>query len=203
MSVVGDYNSADALDIYDVNNASQVTYSATSSTITRTGAAPISYTSIGSVNLEGGKAGNTYNIESTAYKVPMFILGGAGNDAFNVSPTAKNLANFSAPLTVWGGSGSNTLSLNDQDNTTSQAYSLTSSTVSRSGAATISYASETADLYGGSGNDTYNIASTASTAPVGILAGSGNDTFNVTPATENLNDIQGALTLWAAAAPTR
>ena len=171
VSVEGDYNSADALDLYDQNNASQVTYSATSSTMTRTGAATVSYSSIGSVNLEGGNANNTYNIVSTAYKTPMTIFGGAGNDTFNVSPTAKNLSNIQGALTVWGLGGSNSLNVYDQNDTGAATYSVTSSSVTRSGSAAISYASvNSVNLYGGSGNDTYNIESTASGMTVFIEA---------------------------------
>jgi len=191
VSVTGG-NSADVLNIFDQNDTGAATYSVTSSTVTRSGAAAISYATVGSVNLYGGSGNDTYNIESTASGTPVFIEAGAGNDTFNVSPTAKNLSNIQGALTVWGLGGSNSLNVYDQNDTGAATYSVTSSTVTRSGSAAISYASvNSVNLYGGSGNDTYNIESTASGTPVFIEGGAGNDTFNVSPKSENLNTIQG------------
>jgi hypothetical protein len=196
VSVTGG-NSADVLNIFDENNPSQATYSITSSTVTRSGAAAISYDSAASVNLYGGSGNDTYNIESTASGEPVSIQGGAGNDTFNVSPTAKNLSNIQGALTVWGLGGSNSLNVFDQNDTAAATYSITSSTVTRSGAAAISYDSvASVNLYGGSGNDTYNIESTASGEPVLIEGGAGNDTFNVSPSAKNLETIGGPLTVW-------
>jgi Ca2+-binding RTX toxin-like protein len=191
VNVVGDDNSADGLALYDLNNASEVTYRVDSSSVLRDVSATISYSGMGIVSVNGGSASDTYNIESTASGIPMWITGGAGNDTFNVSPSAMNLAGIQATLTVSGLGGNNFLYLNDQNNPTSQAYSVTSATVSRSGAAPINYSFEAVSLYGGSGNDTYNIESTPSGTPLFAQGGGGNDTFNISPTAQDLNGIQG------------
>ena len=126
VSVTGDYNSSDILNVEDQNALYQDTYTLTSSTVSRTGSAPISYTSMGQVNLDGGTAqdsllgGDTYNIESTASGTAFRVVGGGDqNDTFNVSPTAKNLDTIQGSLTVWGhvqtSSVSDTLNIYDQN----------------------------------------------------------------------------------------
>ncbi len=187
----------DTLNVRDQDNTANGSYSVTSSTVTRTGSATISYASMETANVYGGSSNNTYNIESTPSGTAVGVEGGNGNDTFNISPTAKSLANIQGDLTVVGGAGSNTVNVDDQNNAASDTYSLTSTTVSRTGAATISYGSNVADmnLYGGSGNDTYNIESTASGTAAQVEGGKGNDTFNVSPTARSLANIQGALTV--------
>jgi hypothetical protein len=158
---------ADVLNIDDQNDPYQVRYSITSSTVHSSNAAPISYSSMSRVNLYGGNAeeslsgGDTYNIESTVSGTATSIGGGDPDDVFNNSPSAKNLDNIQGSLSIagpeptrWTG---DTLNVYDQNFATTTTYSLTSSTITRSGAAQISYASqEKVDLYGGSGSDSYN-----------------------------------------------
>ena len=125
----------------------------------------------------------------------MGILGGSGNDTFNITPTTENLNNIQGALTVWGDGGTNTLNIDDQHNTAVSTYSVTSSTISRAGAAAISYASENVNLHGGSGNDTYNIAGTPTGTTLAVQGGAGNDTFNVSPTAKNLGNILGNLSI--------
>jgi hypothetical protein len=84
-------SSADVLNIYDTANPYQVNYSVSSSTVTRTGSAAISYASIGRVNLYDGGGNDTCNIDSTALGSTLAVYGGGGDDTFNVSPTAHSL----------------------------------------------------------------------------------------------------------------
>jgi hypothetical protein len=189
-------NSADVLNINDQNNSAASTYSLTSSSVTRSGSAAITYQSMDKVNLYGGSANDTYNIQSTASGVTTFVEGGAGNDTFNVSPTAENLANIQGPLTLWGLGGSNALNIYDVNNSAASTYSLTSSSVTRSGSAAISYASvDAVTLDGGSNNDTYNIDSTASGTPVSITGGGGNNLYQISPVAKDLDTIQGSVSI--------
>src|SRR5262249_3762525 len=100
VNVVGDSNVEDGLVLYDLNNASEVTYRVNSSSVLRDVSATISYSAIGSVFIAGGSASNTYNIESTAPNIPVTIEAGAGNDYFFVSQSAENLDNLQGSLTV-------------------------------------------------------------------------------------------------------
>src|SRR5262249_25647296 len=58
-------------------------YTITSSTVGRTAMAQISYDTVESLVVNGGKSGDTYNINSTASTTPVTVIAGAGNDTFN------------------------------------------------------------------------------------------------------------------------
>jgi hypothetical protein len=179
LSIAG-FGGSNHVNLFDQADAKAVTYSVTSSTVTRTGAAPISYTSVSSLTLDGGKGGDIYNIESTSASTPVTVAGEAGNDTFNVSPTARSLGTIQGNLTILDFGGNNNLVLDDQANAAGTTYSLTSSTVTRAGAAPISYSSmNSLVLNGGSGNDTYSVNGTAVGIKMSLDAGKGNDTFDV------------------------
>ncbi len=169
-----------ALNVFDNNNTTSATYSVTSSTVTRPGAAPISYNGqTQGLTLDGGSANDTYDIESTSAYTPVTVSGGAGNDTFNISPTARDLDNIQGKIAVEGGNGTNALNVFDSNNPNAVTYSVTSSTVTRTGAAPISYNSQVQSLQldMGSANDTCDIESTSAYTPVTVTGGSGNDTL--------------------------
>jgi hypothetical protein len=103
------------------------------------------------------------------------IRGGRGSDTYSVLGTLQN------QVTVTAGLGSNTLSIDDESNTADTTYTLTSSSVARTGSGAISYSGGITNLVltGGSGNNTYNIPSTLSGFPTTLNTGSGTDTVNV------------------------
>ena len=175
---ISGYGGNNALNLFDQSNAGVSTYALTSSSVTRNGAALISYSSLESITLDGGSANDTYNIESTSASTPVTIEAGTGNDTFNISPAAKNLDNIRGDVAISGGFGTNTLNLFDENNAKAVTYSVTSTTVTRTGSATISYSSVNMALNGSSGNDTYNINGTPDGMKLALNAGKGNDTFH-------------------------
>jgi hypothetical protein len=194
----------DTANVYDGRNARPVTYGVdtdtftySSSIVTRTGAAAVSFDSnVEGLNLYGGGGDDLYDIEGTASRTPVAIRGGVGNDSFNVSPTAGDLGRIASALTISGGTGSDSLSLFDEDHAGAATYTVASSGVNRAGAAPIRYAAMAGvSLDGGTGDDTYNIESTAAGTPVNIAAGAGTNTFNVSPTARNLATIQGSVDL--------
>jgi len=115
------------------------------------------------VSLDGGSASDVYNIESTASGTPATVIGGGGNDTFNVTPTSENLSNIAGNLTLDGNGGTDSVNINDQSNTTASTYSVSSSSVSRTGSGTITYSlDENLTDAGGSGGNTFNVSGTAS-----------------------------------------
>src|SRR5262249_9784569 len=71
-----------------------------------------------------------------------------------------------------------TLNLNDQGTTTAETYTITTTTVDRSGAATITYGTiEALTLRGGGGANTFNVPSTPSGTAVTIQGGGGTNTL--------------------------
>ena len=99
-------------------------------------AAPIFYSSDATaLTIEGGKAADTYNIQSTSGNAVTTIQGGAASDTFEVGGVAFTgvLDNIQGPLTIVGGSGTNSLVLNDQGSTVGHMYVLSASTLARDG----------------------------------------------------------------------
>jgi acrosin len=164
--------------------------------------------------LETGGGNDTVNVEATSG--PLVVNLGNGTDSVNVSPVAQNLNNIQGSVTIQSGLGTDTLNVNDQASAASRTFTMFAISVSRSGSALISY-SPGISIYvnGGSGDNTYNIGGTeaslpttlntgggtdmvnveATSGPLVVNLGSGTDGVNVSPAAQNLDNIQGAVTL--------
>lgn len=140
----------------DDSNLSDTSYTITGSSVARPGSAPITYDHLGR---------------------GLNIAGGGGNDTFNI------LATNQSPLTITAGFGSNSngLAIDDTPNTGDTTYTITRSSVARTGVGAINYSGNITNLVltGGSGNNTYNVASTPSGSPTTLNTGNGVDTVNV------------------------
>jgi hypothetical protein len=113
----------------------------------------------------GGSGNNTYNIEGTAgISSSITVEAGSGNDVVNVGSggSTSTLDPVQAALTIDSQSSQTALNVNDQGSTTGQTYTLTSTTLSRSGAAPITYDPVTnLNINAGSGNDSIVVTGTA------------------------------------------
>jgi hypothetical protein len=192
----------DTLKVRDQNNTTSQPYTVTDASVDRDGSATIDYDTIEALNLSGGGTANAaiaYDIESTATGVTTTITGGVGNDHFKLSPSAKHFTDIDGNLNVSGGGGTNKLTIYDSSNLGLATYVVTSSTVARSGSATVSYSSLSGfsplNLYGAIGNSlgavTYNVESTAPGITATIYANVNRNTLNVTPTARNLDDLEG------------
>lgn len=165
-----------SLDINDQADALNHAYTLTSSTVTRTGAAQITFDNIGTFIVNAGAANNAITIQSTAAGTNATVNGGNGNDTFNIGSTANKLDGILGPLALNGQAGTDTINVKDQGSTSGQDFSLTSSSLTRSGAATLSYATvEKAVVNAGSGADTMTVVSTLASTPVTFNGGGGMD----------------------------
>src|SRR5262249_8943584 len=146
----------DTLVLEDEYNAASTSYTITGSSVSRPGSAVISYDHISRF---------------------VSIRGGFGNNTFNV------LGTLQGPITVAAGffaSGSNTLTIDDRSNAANTTYTITGSSVARTGSAAITYLNITnLVINGGSGTNTYNVLSTPNLYPTSLNTGSGVDTVNV------------------------
>ncbi len=188
---------ADTLNVSDHGTTGAQTYTITSSSVTRSGAAAIGYGTIETLNVNGGRGGNTVNVQSTAAGVSTTVSAGTGNDVITVGGPANSLAGIRGALAINGQGGTNSLALNDQGTTASQTYKITSTTVTRGNTATISYAAVSSlILSGGRGANTVNVQSTAAATPVTVNTGAGtSEVVNVGSASNTLDDIKGTLTI--------
>lgn len=199
VSFDGGGGGTDTLNTYDQNDPLLETYTETSSYVSRTRSQPINYSGIDAVNVYSGTGRVTHEVVSTAAGVTTKIVGNTNDDAFEISRTAMNLGNIAGALTVNGGAGANSLSVYDQNNLAASTYTVTGTTLARSGSNTVTYSSMNGvNIDGGLGSGvavTYNIVSTLASTPVTIRAGTGNHTFVVSPTARNLDAIAGNLSL--------
>jgi hypothetical protein len=109
-----------------------------------------------------GNGNDTIKIDKTFNSGPVIVNLGSGNNAINLSPSAQDLDNLAGSLTINGGAGSNTLVVNDQRSSSNESYTLTSSTLARSGTGKITY-NHIADLTlnTSNGTNTITVQSTA------------------------------------------
>jgi hypothetical protein len=87
-----------------------------------------------------GTPGDDYvEIDNTVAGTPVTINLGDGTDTVEIGLASSDLGAIQAPVTVHGGSGSDTLVPEDTLNVSGTSYTITASTVLRSGSAMISY----------------------------------------------------------------
>jgi hypothetical protein len=104
---------------------------------------------------------------------------GAGNDTVNISSSAHNLNTIQGAVTVSGNSGTDTLNVLDQNDGANQTWSLTGTSVTRSGPF-ITYGALMSHvlLFGGSEANTYNVSGTGGLIDT-TLNSDGADTLNM------------------------
>jgi hypothetical protein len=161
---------------------------------------------VGSSPAAGLAGSNAYAIQSVPAGISLGLKAGTGGDVFLVGSTANTLDPIQGPLGIYG-QGSNTiLKVDDQGTTSQQVYGVSATQITRAPATTpgsptqvINYFTiASVNVFGGSGQDIYDAASTlASTALTSIYGGSnrsGNEFF-VEDTANRLDDIQGRLAL--------
>jgi hypothetical protein len=100
---------------------------------------------------------DTINIEAVQDGTPITVNLGNPNDTVNLSPTAQNLDTIQAPITIHGAMAG-TLNVDDQNAASGDFYTLTANSVTRTGAALISYGSVGLNVNGD--GSTYTITGT-------------------------------------------
>jgi uncharacterized repeat protein (TIGR01451 family) len=160
---------------------------------------------VSSIEVDTSSAGGALvTVLATPASVPLTINSGGSGDAVDASAPAAGIVDpILGPLTV-NGQGNTRFTVFDQGNATKQTYTVTASTVTRSGGFNATYAhlgsltvnGTSAALSSGLNSETiYNIEGTAAGSPVVINGGAGEDDFHVTPTGQNLDALAGLLTL--------
>jgi Ca2+-binding RTX toxin-like protein len=181
---------ADTLNINDNTRAAPGTYTLNSTSLARAGGDVLFDSTLETLKLAGGAAGNTIDVQNTSGAVS--ILAGSGNDVLNIA-TGGNLNSIVGPLTVDGQGGTDIATFDDSARTTSSSYVITASTVTRTAATVIAHLGmETLLLNAGQGNDGVNVEAIATGAHVQLATGVGDDSIFLGAGT-SLAPIQGTL----------
>jgi hypothetical protein len=218
----------DTLNVNDWGSTDAHAYAIADDTIQRDNGPGIGYSFFRSVNVKGGGGGNavvvegngalfqmtvnagtgndTVDVEATGANTLTLIQGGAGDDTINVGNGNNQVDDIHGSVDVDGGSGSNTLNVNDQGTTGAKAYTVQNTVVSRgTNAFAVTYSNiNSLTLNGGSGGNTVKVLSTAAGTDTFVNSATGDDTITVTGAGPNahrIDDIQGTLIIDAQRPP--
>jgi hypothetical protein len=143
--------------------------------------------SFSSITVNTRASYDTVDLESTP-NVPLSVNLGAGSDTVNVSPTARNLAAVAGGATVNGGTGLDTLNVNDHGNGQNNNYFVTGTSVTRTYAPTFNYFGlNEVFINGGGGSEIYHLGTTlnGSVAPPPGAAANRFVTLNTTGSQTN------------------
>jgi hypothetical protein len=100
----------------------------------------MTYDGVQELEVNAGRGHDAIVVQGIADGTSLTVYAGTGNDAISVG-TPTTPAMLAGPLDVRGQGGSDTLTINDQANHFSFAYTITSSTVTRSSSEAITYSS--------------------------------------------------------------
>jgi hypothetical protein len=179
-------------------DAAPVGWAVTATEVDRTHgshSAMISYARMNALVVNGGAAADIIDVRATA--VDTTIDAGDGPDTITAGATNNNLDNLQAKLTVRGGSGADQLVANDRNNAQPSSWTITAGEIDRTVATVtrmISY-SDVEAVEADAGSMADNIAVASTSAPTTLRGGGGADAFSVGAGTNNLDGIQGTVTV--------
>jgi uncharacterized repeat protein (TIGR01451 family) len=184
--------------VFDQGSTTVQTYTLTASTVTRSGGFAATYANVGSLMVNGASAPliTTYDIEGTAAGTPVVLNGGTGQDDFDVTPTGQDLDTLASLLTLNGGGGHNFLTVDDAAAPVAESFTVSPTSLSRSGSAGIRLSGMlSAEVQGGGHGNNFAVPSLLGTASFSLFVdcGSGGDTVSVGNATSGLDSLQDFL----------
>jgi hypothetical protein len=170
----------------------------TATSVTWNGTQTVTYAGVEALTVNAGDGNDTIVVSSTAATTPVTVNGQGGDDAFVVSsPSAVALDTLASPLTLDGGTGSNSLTVTQANLTAPDNITLTSSSISDSLAHFLINYQATGGSFGGgvtfqggSGNNVVNVQSTLAGATTTVRTGASADTIIVS---SNLSAAAGVL----------
>jgi Ca2+-binding RTX toxin-like protein len=177
LSVYGGGLAVDKLIVDDSGDSTAAQYNVTGTTVARSGGGTITYSGFSQLTVNGSKGSDTLNVLSTLSATPVVINGNGAPDTFNVGSAANSLNGIQGAVTINGNvSAVDSLQINDQGDPSGHTYTITGSTVSRDGAATITYAAiANLTVNGAIGNDLFTTS--GSIGSVTLAGGPGNDRY--------------------------
>jgi hypothetical protein len=151
-----------------------------SGAVTALAPAQVRYTpgQVDSVLIQGSAAADIYNVISTPWGTSLTINGGVANDTLNLGNNTDGLDEILGPVTFNGGSGANTLNVNDAATAQSHYATLTNSSyvVSHLPATTFSGLHQM-NVALGKATEDVTLALPLPTFAVSIKGGTGTDTL--------------------------
>ena len=195
----------DTASLNDSAQTSAKTYELISSTLRHrlsnsTTASQIVLSDIDSTTLYGGSGQNTYNLQDVAANTQFAFFAGENSDTIRVGGGPSGLHTVAGVLTVFAGGGFDSMDVVDSTNGyTATTYTVNGSLMTRkiNGVTNVqmNFAGvEDLDLFGGSGNNAYEVQSVVATTDLDIQAGNGRDVFRF-GLSNSMNGIAGTVSV--------
>jgi hypothetical protein len=161
----------------DQNSAGNLTYNLDADHFNMTGSVTITYLAV-RPTVNANAFNDTINVLGLFVASQTTINAGDGNDSIVYDLASPN--GYASLSTVNGQGGNDTLFVNEGPSLSGFTYTITGTTIGRSGLATVTYATlESVKLTAGAGNNTVNVNSTTAGTPVTVDGAAGTDTINV------------------------
>jgi Ca2+-binding RTX toxin-like protein len=188
LKISGD-DGVDSLVLDDAGDASGNSYTITSTSVARSGAALISFdmkdqtnSGLGSLTLNAGAGNDTVTVQSLGANVLATLNLGAGNDAVTLRE-GFFLPQILSAVNVNGQAGADAILVDATDASpfvSSHTYAINVTEVNIDNRRLVNYGTaESLTLTAGSGDDTINVDSALAATPVVVRGGAGNDVFRV------------------------
>ena len=196
LTINGDAGANDAVNVNDQADFGPNSYTITNTSVTRSGAATISYSTVESLAVNASAGNDAVDVRSTAAGTPLTVFGGNGVDVFNVGNATNSLDDIQASVILQGQGGTgDTVNFNDQGDADGNTYTLTNNTLTRSGFSGVSFvAVENVTLNASGQADTINVTSSFAEVSTMVNAGDGLDIINLGNA-GTLDNLLGAVTI--------
>ena len=150
----------DRVFVNDQSVASSNNYTITDSIVGRVSFGGLTYSGIQSLTLNADTGGNTINVTGSASGIPVTINAGGNNNTINVGN--GDLSRLAGAVMVNDQGNGDRVNINDQSASSSNAYTITSSTVSRGFFGGLTYGKIAGLILNAeSGNNTISVVSTA------------------------------------------
>jgi hypothetical protein len=189
-------SSADTLTIDDGASVGPH-YVLTAGGLSRTGAASIQFSGLGSLVLNAGLAtdgGNDIVVQGTAAGTATTVNAN-GNEGVAIGNERNVLDDLRGPLTVHG-TGVTGLGGDDGANPAGHTYTFTATGMTRDGIAPVTFTGvASVQMVAGTGNDAVNVVGVPAGGLLHFYGGGGANTFTVSPTAHNLDDLPGILLL--------
>ena len=184
---------SDAINLHDSASTVSFPYAIDLDSVTR-GASPVNYSGVELITLDGATGSNAFSV--VANTAELVLDGNDGNDSLVVGGAAQNLDNIDGNITFTGGPGTDTLELRDQQNAAAGTYLVTSTTFDRTAFPLLTYGTlETFTVQGGTAGNPFVVQSLATATALVLFGNGGNDQFLLGSAANNLEPLDGAITV--------
>lgn len=186
----------DTIELRDQQNPDNDNYSIDSTSVARAGFGGVSWGTSESLSVEGGSGNNTFQLLSAS--IPVALNGNGGNDHFAIGGSVQAVVgtNFTGNVTVAGGTGTDTVSVFDNNGTGTHTYTVQAGLFDKTSFSSLSYGGvENFNLNANDSSNIVNLESFNSGMNYVVNGSGGSDTFNLAQPSGQLGSLPSPVTI--------